>query len=481
MGFLCQTSTTDGHRMGFTRRPRGTWQSCLSAVVWLGSCLFVLSEMGLADDSSNVLVQFDKYDGPATFVTQSNDEHTLTIAVDPKMEREPLTIRVELPTSGRKVWPVADVEVRDDQGRPLAVRRSGIEWHKLLILVPAVRGHYSVQAVARRGGRPPLPADTERTLTDQATGLSVAIARWSDGRQAALSIRFDDSHPSHLTTAIPILRQYGFRGTFMVNPGGKEPHSRQRSDFEENRAEWEAVARRGDQEFANHSAHHRGAIGDDDAEAEIGEAAKAIWRLSPGKSRLMALNLGGGTLWETSRPLSYYLDKYHLFDASGNSTGMDDTYGNRVANFRRMLEGHIERGLWYRIHYHYIGERLSSSEANFRAVLDIAKEREAALWIAGMADIHKYQTERSGARLTLIKSTPRHLTFRLSCLTDPELYDQPLTIEVAPPKSWRPGRLTVADSEGKVSVIRTVRPHGQALLRFDAAPRTAAYTIEMLP
>ena len=160
------------------------WQSCLGALVWLASCLFLLSEMGLADDSSNVLVKFEEYDGPATFVTQSNDEHTLTIDVDHKTEREPLTIRIELPTSGRKAWPVADIEVRDAQGRPLAVRRSGIEWHKLLILVPAVRGNYSVQAVARRGGRPPLPADTERTLTDQATGLSVTIARWSDGRAA---------------------------------------------------------------------------------------------------------------------------------------------------------------------------------------------------------------------------------------------------------------------------------------------------------
>jgi hypothetical protein len=428
-----------------------------------------------------VLVKFEKYDGPATIVTQSVDQYRLKLDVDPKTEREPLAIRVELPTSGRHAWSATDVEVRDAQGRPLAVRRSGIEWHRLLIPVPAVRDTYFVQAVVPPGGRPPFPADKERNLADQATGLSVTIARWYDGRQAALSIRFDDSHPTHLTTAIPILRQYGFRGTFMVNPGGRAPHSRRGSDFEEHRAEWEAVASRGDQEFANHSAHHRGAIGDEDVESEIGEAAKAIWRLSPGKSQLMALNLGGGTLWETTRPLCYYLDKYHLFDASGNSTGMDDTYGNRVANFRRMLEQHIERGLWYRIHYHYIGEGLSSSEANFRAVLDIAKEHEAAIWIAGMADIHKYQTECNGARLTLVRSEPRCLTFRLSCLADPELYDQPLTIEVAPPLSCPPNRLAVTSSQGKASASRTVQAHGKAVLRFEAAPRTADYTIELIP
>ena len=275
-------------------------------------------------------VKFEKYRGPATVAAQPVDRYKVRLDVDPKTEREPLTIRVELPATARNAWPVADVEVRDARGRALAVRRSGIEWQNLLIPVPAVRDTYFVQAVDPPGGRPSLPAEKERHLADQATGLSLAIARWHDGRQAALSIRFDDSHPTHLSKAIPILREYGFRGTFMVNPGGKEPNTRRRSDFEDHRAEWEACARQGDQEFANHSLHHRGAIGDEDTEAEIGDAAKAIWQLFPGKSKLMALNLGGGTRWETTRTLRYYLDKYHLFDASGSSTGMDDTYGNRV-------------------------------------------------------------------------------------------------------------------------------------------------------
>jgi hypothetical protein len=449
----------------------------------LALCACLLAERSplAAAELAGVVVGFEKQQGAATLVAQSVGPYRLQIDVDPKTDREPLAIRVELPASGRQAWSVADVEVRDAQGRALAVRRSGIEWHKLLIPVPAVRDTYLVQAVDPPGGRLRVPAEKERTITDEVTGLTLTIARWHGGRQAALSIRFDDSHPTHLSQAIPILRQYGFRGTFMVNPGGRERNSRRRSDFEEHRAAWEAVARRGDQEFANHSAHHRGAIGDEDMEREIGQAAQAIWNLFPGKSRLMALNLGGGTWWETTRTLRYYLDKYHLFDASGNSTGMDDTYGNRVENFRRMLEQHIERGLWYRIHYHYIGEGLSSSEANFRAVLDIAKEREAALWIAGMADVHKYQTECGGAALVVVKAGPRQLTFSLSCLTDPELYDQPLTIAATIPKSWPPDRITVKDARGETIAIRTVPAAGQDVLRFDVAPRSAAYTIELSP
>jgi hypothetical protein len=267
----------------------------------------------------------------------------------------------------------------------------------------------------------------------------------------------------------------------MINPGGKEPNTRRRSDFEDHRAEWEACARQGDQEFANHSLHHRGAIGDEDAEAEIGEAAKAIWQMFPRKSKLMALNLGGGTLWETTRTLRYYLDKYHLFDASGSSTGMDDVYGNRVETFRRMLQQHIERGLWYRTHYHYIGEGLSTSEVNFRAVLDIAKEHETVVWIAGMADIYKYQTERNASILALASSEPRRLTFQLSCLSDPELYDQLLTVEVTPPASRLPERIAVKDALGEPIAVRTAQAGGQQVWRFDVAPRDGAYTIELKP
>jgi hypothetical protein len=251
--------------------------------------------MNLAAEVDGVVVELDKYEGPATIAAQSSGPYKLSIAVNPMTERDPLAIRVELPNSGCNTWPAAAVEVRNAYGEALAVRRSGIEWHKLLITVPAVTVQYFVQAVNPPRGKPMNPDEKERQLTDQVTGLNLIISRWHDGRTAALSVRFDDSHPTHLSKAIPILREYGFRGTFMINLGEQEPGSRRRSNFADHRTEWESVAQRGEHEFANYSAHHRGAIGDKDTEAEIGQAAEAIWKLSPGKSKLTALNLGGGT------------------------------------------------------------------------------------------------------------------------------------------------------------------------------------------
>jgi hypothetical protein len=447
---------------------------------WLVSCLSLLTPPGLAADLGAVVVRFAGYEGPAKLVAQSIDAYKLRIDVDPKTETNALLIRVELPHTGRKAWPVADVEVRDAYGQAVAVRRGGIEWHTLLIPARAEHCSYFVQAVDPPEGETLRPSDRERQFADSRTGMSVSVARWYDGRQAALSLRFDDSHPTHLSKAIPLLSKYGFRGTFMVNPGPDEPGSGRHSAFQSHRAEWEAVARSGDHEFANHSAHHRGATGDADMEAEIGNAAQAIWTLTPGRSRLMALNLGGGTQWETSRTLRYYLDKYHLF-VSGGSLGMDDTYGQRVAAFQAHVERHLQRGLWCRAHFHAIGKGLSSSEANFVAALDIAREYQSSLWIAGMADIYKYQSERCASSLSLLESDVRGLRFRLHCQTELELYDQVLTIELTPPASWRPDSIAVKDAQGEAIAVRLAHASGRRVLRFDLAPRTTNYAIELSP
>ena len=410
------------------------------------------------------------YQGPATLSVSVLGNRELAVEVDPHGEERWLDLSVVLPASAEGRWAAAVVVV-DATGRPLLVRRSGTEWHKLHVRIPPKKAIYFIRAVEPPEA-PPVFSDSDREAEDPLTGLRVAILKWYDGRKAALSIRFDDSHPSHLSKAIPILREFGFRGTFMVCPG--------LPDFVEHLVEWKAVASRGDQEFANHTLHHRGASGDEEMEAEIGQAAKAIWDLFSGKSRLLALNLGGGTTWETIRPLRYYLDKYHLFDASAGSLGMDDVYGNRVAAFREHLRRHIERGLWCRIHFHSIGEGGASSEATLRDVLAIAKAHENDLWIAGMADIYKYQTERQATKLWLSPESPQRVHLHLFCGTNPEFYDQPLTMEMVLPASWPLSSIRVTRVKPQPETVLAAGPNSRTL-RLSVPPITSAYRIECSP
>jgi hypothetical protein len=143
-----------------------------------------------------------------------------------------------------------------------------------------------------------------------------------------------------------------------------------------------------------------------------------------------------------------------------------------------LLEAHIERGLWYKVHYHSIGDGLSSSEANFRAALDIAQEHEDKLWIAGMADIYKYESERRGAKLEIENKSESRVILKLSCLTELELYDQPLTLDVTIPKPWSTERVVITDHNAKKVHLRTVSTPDGSVLRFDVRPTDAEFTIK---
>jgi len=131
------------------------------------------------------------------------------------------------------------------------------------------------------------------------------------------------------------------------------------------------------------------------------------------------------------------------------------------------------------VHYHGIGEGLGSSEANFRTALDVAGQRQDELWIAGMADIHKYQTERNAARLRLVKSDTKSLVFQLDCATDTALYDQPLTLELTPPAAWGGSSITIT-REGGIPVATERDPDAERdLLRFEVPPVSGAYAVRI--
>jgi hypothetical protein len=65
------------------------------------------------------------------------------------------------------------------------------------------------------------------------------------------------------------------------------------------------------------------------------------------------------------------------------------------------------------------------------------------------------------------------------CGTDPELYDQPLTIEVALPGSWPPEEVMVTEPDRLgVVALRTTQAPGRRLIRFDIAPVNGVYIVE---
>ena len=391
---------------------------------------------------------------------------SLLISIEPKGGAVKfLRLKVLLPAMGRSKWPVEDVVALDEGGRLLPLTRDGIEWNKLELVVPSKKATYIVEVVPPEKPSPPVFPERER-IARHPSGLEAAICMWPSGKASALSLRFDDSHPTHLTIAIPELRRRGLKGTFMICPG--------LPDYIEHRSQWEAVAKEGDQEFANHTLHHKGARDDSEAEREIGEVAKYIRFLFP-KATLIALNLGGGTRWTTKKPMRYFLEKYGLFYIPG-SLGMDDIYGRRVEALRRHLERHIERGLWCRVHFHSIGKGMASSLETFRGALKVVEEYREKLWVAGMAEAYKYWRERLASRLVLKEVGKGRYLVRVSCETDPRVYDLPLTVELRLPTGWK--GVKVAAVKGKDSPrVQCLKRGGTLVARFDIPPNGGTFLV----
>ncbi len=440
----------------------------------MGELLKSLALLGLLELAGQggpapIQVSLPGYDGPAEVAVETLGRFKAAIRVQPRGETRPLTVAVAVRVSGAGAWPAEDIALADASGKPVPTTHLGTEWHRFIFTAPPRAATYILTANTPPQARMPVLPESARVARDEASGVEAIICRWYGGKSAALCMRFDDSHPTHLSVVIPELRRRKMRATFMINPG--------QPAYLEHKAEWERVARAGDQEFANHTMHHRGAASDEEMEREIGDAARYIQSLFPGRSPLLALNLGGGTKWTTTRPLRYYLLKYHLFVVSG-SLGMDDVYGNRPAALERLIQRGIGRGAWCKAHWHYVGPGLSTSLENFRAELSIVERYRDKLWIAGLADAYKYLWQRRASRVELQRAGDR---LRLAVRTelDAALFDQPLTIEVRLPAGTSAGGVRVTTEDGQPVRVVAAKANGRPALRFDVRPPGGAFLIEL--
>ncbi len=452
-----------------TRRRAGA-VLLLPGAVWMG-ILPVWSAQPVRLDTAGIVVEAEGAEKhPSRITLERVGRFLVRMHVARTDGPEAVTVRVALAATGPKTWPAEDLCVTDNRGIPAPIRRNGTEWHRFTLEVPAAGGDYLIQAVpATRTPPGTPPAEKERTAVDSETGVRASVCTWFGGREAALCLRFDDSHPTHLDTVLPILREHGYRATFMINPG--------RPAFQQRKAAWEACARTGEHEFANHTMNHRGARTDEEIEHEVGEPAAYIRKLFPRRGPLIALNRGGGTTWVTRRPFSHFLDKHDLFNVWG-SMGMDDVYGKRLEALERHLLNGLARNGWIKAHFHAIGPALATSEEHFRAQMRLIEIYADRLWITGLADAYKYRQERKSTAIAWTRRDGDCLILEVRCATDPVRYDQPLTIQIALPPDWDRAKLVPSDAApGTGSETQCETERGEGWMRANLPPLTRRYLL----
>lgn len=298
------------------------------------------------------------------------------------------------------------------------------------------------------------------------------VCRWYGGKQAAISLRFDDAHPTHIECAAPMLNEFGFVGTFLVNPGNP--------NYQERRAAWEEVVRQG-HELGDHTFRHRGARTDQEAEEEIGAAAEAIREIQESPYLLSFLG-GGATLWLQRKPIAFFRAKYDLFSPPAaavrvNQMSCSEQYPwFSVAAFVDMLERTIAEGGWMQPHFHPVGEgHLWISPAVFRQLLEEIRAREDRLWQAGISAIYQYDQARAASHVWSWAVDDNTLALDLACATDPQFFQHRLTLEVDLPPRVR--RVEVTDASDRPLASRVERAGRGRVVRFEAPPVDARFIV----
>ena len=273
---------------------------------------------------------------------------------------------------------------------------------------------------------------------------TVRIAHWFRDYEAAVSLRFDDGFKSQKQLAVPLLDRYDFKATFMVNPG--------RERYKKDIAFWEDELPKKGHRLGNHTMHHNGARTIEEAEYEVGEVSRKIWKIYPRYSKLNVFaSGGGGQQWGGKRwsaadeGYKRLMDKYHLIDLyDGHHPSYQFQAKSSNSEVFQILEKDLKDKRHQAFHFHeieenwvknWIKEIVSGANLNIRTkqlsdLLERLQSLRETVWVATIIDILKYEEERNQARIESIVENGSVQKFRITAKTDPQLYDHLLTLVV---------------------------------------------------
>ena len=240
---------------------------------------------------------------------------------------------------------------------------------------------------------------------------------WAPYR-GAVSLTFDDGHPTQLAHAIPLMDQAGVKGTFYLNPSGKNWMKRMEP--------WVEVGRRG-HEIGNHTLSHictsnlwgeRGGLEDRtlaEIETDILAARERLVQVAPDrKDWTFGYPCYNTFVGEGLRRQSYVplVAKHFLAGRGPGEYGfanfpnvvdlacVGSTCCTRMGAFEMigLVEALASRGLWQVLVFHEIdGSRLTTASWDFKLLLEYLQRRSKEVWCAPVAAVaRKIADARAG-------------------------------------------------------------------------------------
>lgn len=295
----------------------------------------------------------------------------------------------------------------------------------------------------------------------------VEILKWKDGKKAVFLLAFDDSCKSHADHAIPELIKRGIPGTFYVCPG--QSHWKARKDLWEKEFPKSTVIR-----YGNHTFNHKGAQTLEEMEEEIRLCQEVLDACYPNakKPRLISFAVPGGVPWKvTEAERDAVLKKYNLVlrpSFRGIHFGCSNT-----EQVLRLVDEAIEKGEMGHHDTHGVGGDWGVMPLPmFHALLDKLEACRDVVWATDHISYYQYLTEREGSKVVVTKQNEKQVELELTCTTDSQLFDLPLSLSLKVPVNWT--RCTVLQGEQSTSVEVV---EGEA--RFEAAPVTGKILVQV--
>jgi peptidoglycan/xylan/chitin deacetylase (PgdA/CDA1 family) len=236
---------------------------------------------------------------------------------------------------------------------------------------------------------------------------TVRIAKWQGNKKSALNLLFDDSTYGQAMWGVPALNERNITATWFVNPNGEY--------YLENKSVWENDVHQNGQELANHTMNHDGASTMEEAEDEIGDAAKIIWQIRGDEpyGSLMAFNPGGGTSWN-NLDITQLLEKYKCIDRVSVNIGVPVKAktilpGSNVNDMLEYIPIFKNDSNIIRLHFHGISDDNDGDDKGngavwineFKAFADELVKLKSELWISGFIQTYKYIQELKTATIKL--------------------------------------------------------------------------------
>ena len=292
------------------------------------------------------------------------------------------------------------------------------------------------------------------------------VAPWKDDKTAVFLLMFDDGWPSHWQVAVPELVKRNMTATFYIVPN--------KGEFKKFEGKWKEVVAQG-MTLANHTWNHDGFQGREDSEKEIGDTTKFLYDFVPGKNpRLMSFGLPGVKSYDygEGNSLAAMLKENNLIDR-GDFKGHGAVYHWKTTEQMLALADKAIAGggmEYLVIHgverikpdWHY-QDFWALKQDVFLPLLDgLAERRDRGdLWITDHISEYKYDQERTGATLDVLGNSAKQLRLSVKTTTDPQLYDEALTLVVGVPPTWNACQIEQGD-------VKTTATAVNGMVMFDA-------------